>query len=140
MSVLGEVLVAVLLIVGALLHLLAAVGMHRFPDVFARMHAATKPATLGLGLILAVVAVRLGLTEATADAGKFVLVIALQFLTVPVAAHMVARAAHRAGTPVSPATAVDELAEAERAETEGVEHERAEHERGAGDDQGPGAD
>ena len=47
-----DVVASVLLIGGALLSLVAAVGLLRFPDVFARMHAATKPATLGLIAVL----------------------------------------------------------------------------------------
>lgn len=39
---------AFLLVSGATLSLLGAIGIHRFDDVFARMHAATKPVTLGL--------------------------------------------------------------------------------------------
>jgi multicomponent Na+:H+ antiporter subunit G len=47
-----DVLAAALTLAGAALALVAGVGMVRFPDVFARMHAATKPATLGLLLIV----------------------------------------------------------------------------------------
>ena len=47
-----EVVSAVLMLSGVALALLAAVGLLRFPDVFSRMHAATKPATLGLLLVV----------------------------------------------------------------------------------------
>jgi multicomponent Na+:H+ antiporter subunit G len=72
------------------------------------MHAATKPATLGLILVLAGSAFRLDQSE---DIAKLLLVAALQFVTAPVGAHMVGRAAYRAGNLVSPDTAIDELAE-----------------------------
>lgn len=108
----GDVLAAMLLLTGVALSVLAGVGLQRFPDVFARMHAATKPATLGLVLILAAAALRM---EDRRDVAKLLLVAALQFLTAPVGAHMVGRAAYRAGTELSPATSVDELAEARRA-------------------------
>ena len=44
---------AICLSLGALLTLIAAVGILRFPDVLTRMHSATKPQVLGLLLILA---------------------------------------------------------------------------------------
>ena len=98
-----------LIVVGASLSVLAGVGLHRFPDVFARMHAATKPATLGLVLVLSGAALQMREGGAVA---KLLLVIALQFVTAPVGAHLVGRAAYRAGTELSPETSVDELASA----------------------------
>ena len=98
---------AVLLVLGAMLALLAAIGLQRFDDVFARMHSATKPATLGLMLVLAGAALVISSPGAVA---KLVLVVLLQFITAPVAAHLVGRAAYRAGTELSPDTIVDEVA------------------------------
>jgi multicomponent Na+:H+ antiporter subunit G len=105
--IVGEVLTAVALLAGVSLALLAAIGLHRFPDVFARMHAATKPATLGLTLVLFAVAAN---AESPDDVVKLLLVVVLQFLTGPVGAHLVGRAAYRAGTELSEDTFVDELA------------------------------
>lgn len=102
-----EALAGALLVAGATFAVLAGVGLHRFPDVFARMHAATKPATFGLILILSGAAVRVG---RPGEIAKLAVVIALQFVTAPVGAHMVGRAAYRAGTELSEATVVDELA------------------------------
>ena len=96
-----------LILSGSLLALVAGIGLQRFPDVFARMHAATKPATLGLILILAGTAL---LIEDPGSTTKLLLVLVLQFITAPVGAHMVGRATYRAGTELSPATSVDELA------------------------------
>ena len=98
---------AALILTGAALAVLAGVGLQRFPDVFARMHAATKPATLGLVLILTGSALRVG---DRGDVAKLMLVGVLQFVTAPVGAHMVGRAAYRAGTELSPDTVIDELA------------------------------
>ena len=97
---------AVLLLLGVLLALIAAVGLVRFPDLFSRMHAATKPATLGLLLITVGAALRM---EEGSDAAKLLLVAAFQFLTAPVAAHMVGRAAYRAGAGAQDELVVDEL-------------------------------
>lgn len=87
---------------------LAGVGLQRFPDIFARMHAATKAATLGLLLVLAGVALQL---SSPGDVAKLMLVAILMFVTAPVGAHMVGRAAYRSGTELSSETSVDELAE-----------------------------
>ncbi len=102
-----DAIAAVLILVGVALAVTAGLGLQRFPDVFARMHAATKPATFGLVLVLAGAALRV---EDPGDVAKLVLVLVLQFITAPVGAHMVGRAAYRAGTDLSPTTSIDELA------------------------------
>lgn len=103
----AEVIAAVLMLVGAALALLGAVGLQRFPDVFARMHAATKPVTLGLACVLLGAAI---LQPDPTARVKLLVAAALQFITAPVGAHMIGRAAYRAGTEMSPETRVDELA------------------------------
>jgi multicomponent Na+:H+ antiporter subunit G len=83
--------VAILTITGATFVLLAGIGAVRFPDVYARMHAATKASTLGIALV--------GLATAiTLDGGraKTLLAVAFIFVTAPSAAHLVGRAAYRA--------------------------------------------
>ena len=109
-----DVISATLLLAGVALALLAGVGLQKFPDVFARMHAATKPATLGLLLIL--IGTSLQVSDRR-DIAKLAIVVVLQFITAPVGAHMVGRAAYRDGTVMSPDTAIDELAHARRAAT-----------------------
>lgn len=106
MSEVVEVAAAVTLLAGSVLVLLAGVGLQRFPDVFARIHAATKATTLGLVLIVAGAALIIG---DAGNAAKLGLVAVLQFVTAPVSAHMVGRASYRAGTEMSDHTAVDEL-------------------------------
>lgn len=96
--------VGALIIVGVALNLVAAVGLHRFPDLFCRMHAATKPATLGLLCVLGAAAL------ATGDIGaltKLLLVAVLQLVTNPVGGHMVGRAAWQAGVPTHPGTRLE---------------------------------
>ena len=99
---------SVLLLVGVFLAVVAAVGLVRLPDVLSRMHAATKPATLGLLLITVGAALRM---QDGSDAVKLLLVAAFQFVTAPVAAHMIARAAYRSGTGALDELVVDELRE-----------------------------
>ncbi|CAA9341035.1 MAG: Na(+) H(+) antiporter subunit G [uncultured Frankineae bacterium] len=100
------VLSSVLLLTGVALALVAAVGLVRLPDVLSRMHAATKPATLGLLLITVGAALRM---PEAGDAVKLLLVAAFQFLTAPVAAHMIGRAAYRSGAGALDDLVVDDL-------------------------------
>ncbi|WP_329233977.1 monovalent cation/H(+) antiporter subunit G [Streptomyces sp. NBC_01460] len=85
---------AVLVFIGAAICLLGVVGMLKLPDVLSRSHAATKPQTLGLLLVLAGVGLRLrgGMDLATLGLIGF-----FQLMTGPVAAHLVARSAYRTG-------------------------------------------
>ena len=83
------------LVAGALLSLAAGIGVLRFPDTLSRMHAATKPQTLGVLLLVAGVALRL---RTPADLGMIGLVALFQLATAPVAAQMIGRAAYRSGS------------------------------------------
>ena len=87
-----EIAAAVLLLAGCSLALLGALGVLRFPGLLARMHAATKPPTLGLVFVAAGVG---AVAADLADAAFVVLVVGLQFLTAPVGAHLLARAVRR---------------------------------------------
>lgn len=102
-----DVVVGALLLAGASITLIAAIGLQRFESVFARMHAATKAVTLGLLLVIIATLTRV---DDPGGRTKLLLAAALQLVSAPVAAQMVARAAYRAGTELSPRTAVDELA------------------------------
>lgn len=100
-----SILVSLCLIGGSLFALIAAIGINRLPDFFTRMHAASKAGTVGSGLLL--LAAGLGSGEFT------VLIRALAgfvffILTAPVSAHLLARAAHRAGIRPSDPTVRDD--------------------------------
>lgn len=89
-----DIIAGALLISGSLLATIAAIGIVRFPDVLSRMHAATKPQTVGLLLILLGLALRL---QDVSDTTVIAIIVAFQLLTAPVSAHMVGRAAFRTG-------------------------------------------
>lgn len=102
----NETLSAALMIIGAAFALLAGVGVVRMPDLFTRMQAATKASTLGMSCMVLAVAVHfgeLGITTRALATMSFV------FLTAPVAAHMIARAAYFVGVPLWEGTMIDEL-------------------------------
>ena len=84
---------SVLALAGAVLTLLAAVGVVRFPGVLARMHALTKASTLGVVLVLVGAAITL---DHPNDVTSLLLAAALQVLTLPVGANLLSRATYRA--------------------------------------------
>ena len=102
----ADVAAAVCLLGGAFLAFAAGIGVLRFPDLLARMHAGTKPQVLGLMLVLIGLALRLRSGSAV---WALVLVVLLQMLTAPVAAHMVGRAGYRTGKVRADLLEVDEL-------------------------------
>ncbi len=101
-----EAVVMGLLFAGALFLLLAGVGVVRMPDVFTRMSAATKAATLGTGCMLFAVAVYFNDFGVTV---RSLLVVAFVFMTAPVAAHQIGRAAYFIGVVLWSGTRLDEL-------------------------------
>ncbi len=92
-----------LALVGATLVLLSAIGVVRFPDVLARLHALAKASTLGVLLILGGVAVNL---RDLNDLTSVVLAGVLHLLASPPASNMVSRAAYL--TEGLPPDAIDE--------------------------------
>lgn len=87
-----DILVAILLVVGCLMSLIAGIGLLTFPDMLTRMHAATKPQVLGFLLIFAGLAIHL---RSWAVIPVLVLAWGMQLLTAPVSAHMIGRSGYR---------------------------------------------
>lgn len=89
-----DLIAAILLVLGGILTLAAGVGLVRFPDAPSRLHASTKPQVLGLVLVLIALAL-------SARSWSMLLILipvfVFQMLTVPISAHIVARAAYRMG-------------------------------------------
>lgn len=103
-----EVIVGLLIIIGAFFALVASIGLVRLPDVYSRMHAASKAGTVGSGLMMIALAVIAG------DGGTAIRAIAGVFffiLTAPIAAHLLARAAYKVGYPLWEKSVADEMAE-----------------------------
>ena len=87
-----DILVAILLILGCLMSLIAGIGLLTFPDMLTRMHAATKPQVLGFLLIFAGLAIYL---RSWAVIPVLALAWGMQLLTAPVSAHMIGRSGYR---------------------------------------------
>lgn len=110
-----DVAVLVLILLGALLCLSAAVGLLHFRDVPSRLHAATKPQVLGLMLICAAIALsQKSIGGILLGVVLVVPVVLMQFATAPLSAHMVGRQAYRNGSVEQRSFVVDELAESKQ--------------------------
>lgn len=105
-----EVIGGLLILAGAALGALAGIGQVRFSDLFTRMHIATKPSTLGLLLVASGAMLEI---ETRGAVSLLVVTVVLQFVTAPVSAHMVGRAAHRHGDWEIERALIDELGEAD---------------------------
>ncbi|WP_193336540.1 monovalent cation/H(+) antiporter subunit G [Devosia beringensis] len=79
------------LLLGASFALLAAIGVLRLPDLYTRMHAASKAGAVGGGLILLAVAL---ISFDGAVALRAILGTGFLLLTTPVSAHLLARVHH----------------------------------------------
>lgn len=103
----------VLAILGSIFCLLAAIGILRLPDLYTRMHAASKAGVMGTGLLFAAIALAAldGAVTLRAIAG-----VVFIMLTTPVGAHLLSRAAYLAGYLPDDITWLDELARKENTE------------------------
>jgi multicomponent Na+:H+ antiporter subunit G len=93
---------------GAVLTLLAGVGVLRFPDVLSRMHALSKASTVGFVLVAVGAALEL---QTANDVTTALLAAGLQILTLPVGANLIARATYMAEGIPHHVDTIDELAE-----------------------------
>lgn len=86
-----QVVIALMLVVGGVFALVGAVGMLRFPDFYMRLHAPTKATTLGVGGVLLA---SMAANWAQGGYGLHELLITLfLFITAPVSANLMAKAA-----------------------------------------------
>lgn len=89
-----DLLVILLQIVGAVFLFAAGLGLVRFRDPLQRMHAATKAGTVGAGFMVLAAILSLGTLEAALIG---LAVLAFLILTIPIAGHLLGRAAYVSG-------------------------------------------
>ena len=99
------VLIIFFLLLGGFMALVAALGCLRFPDVYTRMHAATKSGTVG---VLAMSLAMMCWFQEGAVIVRGIIITLFFLLTAPVAAHMIGRAAYRSGVSFWAKTKTDE--------------------------------
>lgn len=91
-----NILIILFLVAGTFFIVSSSIGIIRFPDVYTRLHAATKAPTLGIVSILIATFLFLYAAHGIVS-GKLLLAILFIFLTSPVGGHMLSRAAHEHG-------------------------------------------
>jgi len=102
----NEITIMILISIGTLFILLAAVGILRMPDLFLRISVTTKAATLGVGLIL------IGMTLYFSNVSigtRAIAIILFLLLTAPIGAHLIGRASYFVGVPLWKKSLMDDL-------------------------------
>ncbi len=102
----NDILTSFFMLAGATFSFIAALGIYRMPDLFTRMHAASKTGTLGVGCTIIAVAVHFVDTGITVRA---TLILLFLFLTAPIAAHLIARAGYISGAKLWNGSVIDEM-------------------------------
>lgn len=95
MNAYAEILLSILVIAGAFFTFVGSLGLWRLRDFYTRLHGPTKATTLGVGCLLAASALFFSLTTDSVSLNE-ILVTLFLFITAPISAHMLAKAAlHR---------------------------------------------
>ena len=104
----NELIAYAFIVIGLAFDFFGCLGLVRFPDVYNRLQAATKSVTLGTCSILFGLLLFKGFSAAGI---KAILCIMFLVLTSPVAAHALARGAHKAGVRLWEKSVCDKYAE-----------------------------
>lgn len=95
MSWIVEILVSLLVVIGAGFTLIGSIGLVRLRDFYTRLHGPTKASTLGVGAIILASLVFFSAQQGMLSVHE-VLITLFLFITAPVSAHLLAKAAmHR---------------------------------------------
>lgn len=108
MTVVATFLAGILIIVGSFFALTAALGLVRLPDVYSRMHAASKAGTMGSGLMMIALAL---VADDLATVTRAVAGLVFFLLTAPIAAHLLAKAAYSVGYKLWDKSVLDEMSD-----------------------------
>lgn len=87
-----EYLLALLIIVGSVFTLIGSIGLYKLPDFYMRLHGPTKASTLGVGAMLIASAVYFSFKNGGVSLHE-VLITLFLFITAPIGAHLMAKAA-----------------------------------------------
>lgn len=102
MDLVADVLSWALIVIGAAFSLIGAVGMHRMPDFFTRIHAASLTDTMGAMMMLGGLGVQALTGAHWMSLIKLSLILAFILFTSPVSTHALAVAALRGGVRPGP--------------------------------------
>ena len=92
-----EAIVSLLLLIGASFVLIGSVGLARLPDFLTRLHGPTKATTLGIGGIVLASLLHAGAAHGSLSLRNLTISLFL-FLTAPISAHVLAKAALKRGS------------------------------------------
>ena len=95
---------SVLVLLGAIFHFSAGLGMLRMPDAYTRMQAGTKASTLGNTLVLTGLAI-----HHPGWSFKLLIIVYFVLITNPISSHALARAAHAIRLPMAGDAGIDAL-------------------------------
>lgn len=109
---------AIITLIGAIFLFLGSLGLLRMPDVYNRIQAGTKASTLGTILSLLGIGIIM-----PGWYGKIIILIVFVLLTNPVSSHVLARAAHFIGIPLTEKTVIDKLEVVEKLKVEKLKEE-----------------
>ncbi|MTW20489.1 Na+/H+ antiporter subunit G [Allochromatium palmeri] len=87
-----EITISVLILIGAIFTFIGSLGLARMPDFYTRLHGPTKATTIGVGSLLIASMIHFSTQD---DGLSFheVLVTLFLFITAPVSAHLLSKAA-----------------------------------------------
>lgn len=100
MNPLLEALLSLLVLAGAAFTLMGSLGLVRFADFYCRLHGPTKATTLGVGCMLIASSIFFSVTGGNPSLHE-ILVTLFLFITAPISAHLLAKAALHQGLPSS---------------------------------------
>ena len=95
-----------LVLAGSAFAAVAALGILRLPDVYTRMHSASKAGAVGAGMLLLALALT---SDSMPTALRALAAVVFILLTAPLAAHLLAKAAYSVGYKLGPESVLDEM-------------------------------
>jgi multicomponent K+:H+ antiporter subunit G len=87
-----EILISLLVLIGAFFTLVGSIGLAKLPDFFTRLHAPTKATTLGVGSILIASTIYFSIKTGELSLHEILITLFL-FITAPISAHLMAKSA-----------------------------------------------
>ncbi|MCE7028903.1 monovalent cation/H(+) antiporter subunit G [Jiella avicenniae] len=101
-----SILAGLLIVAGSAFAAVAAFGILRLPDLYTRMHAASKAGSVGSGMMLLALAL---VSHSGPEALRAIAAIAFFLLTAPLSAHLLAKASYAVGYRLWPGSVLDEM-------------------------------
>lgn len=105
-----SIIISALILIGSFFILVGTVGIIRFPDIYCRLHAATKGPTLGIISIMAA-SILFFYLNGHGFSSRNLLTVIFVMATAPLGAYMIANASYHKAINLSKRSIIDELGE-----------------------------